>query len=429
LLVALSLAPGFLFAGELTGIRLSSGPIATRIVLDLDQPVSHRLLELADPNRIVIDLPHTAASASLRLPVPKGRVRSVRTGTQPDGELRIVLDLTAAADSKSFLLAPDGASGHRLVIDLSEPARTVTATRRVVEEYTGRDLVVVIDAGHGGKDSGATGVGGVREKDVTLQIAKRLASLVAEQPGLKPVMVRNDDRKVEFSDRLRIAHQAQADLFISIHADSYKDASAEGATIYALSNGRGSSETAKRLADRENAADLIGGVSISDGDDVLARVLLDLSQKYAIIKSIDVGEHIINRLGRVTTMRKTTVEQNSLIVLTSPDIPSVLVETAYLTNPREAKKLRDPAFQNVIAQQMLAGILDYFRTSAPSDSFLAHNPPPEERAPIRHVISRGETLSQIAERYRISLRELRRSNAINGDVIRIGQVLTIPTTG
>jgi N-acetylmuramoyl-L-alanine amidase len=438
-LIALSITAGALSAGELTGIRLSSGPEGTRIVLDLDHAASHRLFELADPNRIVIDLPQTAASASLSLPVPKGKVRAVRTGARPGGELRVVFDLTTSTDPQSFLLPPEGSSGHRLVVDLSDAAAatatalaatpTAAPVRRLTETYTGRDLVIVVDAGHGGRDPGATGPRGVREKDVVLEIARRLAGFIDAQPGLKAVLVRDDDRFVALNDRLRIAREARADLFISIHADSLARGNAEGATVFALDTGRASSETAKRLADRENAADLLGGVSISDKDDVLARVLLDLSQNVAISKSIDAGEEVIARLSGVTTMRKMTVEQGSFLVLTSPDIPSVFVETAYISNPREESNLRDPAFQNMFAHALFAGVLDYFRTNSPPDSYLAHNPPADMRGPIRHVIARGETLSEIAERYRISLRELRRTNQINGDVIRIGQVLTIPTNG
>ena len=429
LLVALSIAPGLLFAGELTGIRLSSSPLSTRIVLDLNQAASHRLFELNDPNRIVVDLPQTSAAASLRLPVPKGRVSAVRTGLRPGGELRVVIDLTAQAASKSFLLEAENGSGHRLVIDLTEPARAASVSRRITEQYTGRDLVVAIDAGHGGHDPGTSGRNGTKEKEIVLQIARRLASLVNEQRGLKAVLIRDSDRYVYLKDRLQVAHEVQADLFISIHADSNPNRKVEGATVYSIQTGRAASETAKRLADRENAGELIGGIRLADEDAVLARVLLELSQNISISKSIAFGERVIDRLASVTTMHKTTVEQGNFIVLTSPDIPSVLIETAFLSNPREESNLRDSTYQQVLAQAMFAGILDYFRTNSPSDSYLAHNPPLEQRTPIRHVISRGETLSQIAERYRISLRELRRSNAINGDVIRIGQVLTIPTTG
>jgi N-acetylmuramoyl-L-alanine amidase len=426
-LVALTLAPGLLCAGELTGVRLSSDPESTRIVLDLDQAVSHRLFTLTDPSRLVIDLPDTAASSALRLPVPKGRVRSVRTGARPDGALRVVLDLTGPAESSSFLLAPDGEYGHRLVIDLSEPAVGETPRRVLTEQYTGRDVIVVIDAGHGGKDTGALGRNGLREKDVTLDIAKRLASLVEHTTGFRPVLVRRDDTFVSLDDRLQIARRAQADFFISIHADANTDRSLRGATVYSIESKRAAYEQRERLADRANAADLIGGVSISDKDEMLARVLLDLSQKASMSNSITAGNGMINNLSRVTSMRKTAVQEGSYAVLTSPDIPSLLVETAFVSNSRDEANLKDPAYRNLIARALYGGLIDYYRSNAPPDSYVARNPPPAQPEPIRHVIARGETLSEIAERYRISLRELRSANEISGDTIRIGQVLTIPT--
>lgn len=426
--LAFGVMPCALFAGELTGIRLSSGPVATRIVFDLDRAAEHRIFELANPNRLVIDLDATLASQALRLPTPKGRVRSVRTGVQPGGKLRVVLDLTEAADSKSFVLGPDGQQGHRLVVDLSDPVKGNGQRRITTDDYTGRDVVVVIDAGHGGHEPGAVHYG-IREKDVVLAISRRLADQVNQQRGFRAVLVRDDDRYVEFDDRLRVAHEAQADLFISIHADSVGDSRVTGATIYSIEDDRAVSETARRVADRENSADLIGGVKISDKDDTLARVLLGLVQEGARSRSDAVGQSLIEQMSRVVPVRKRTVEGGNFVILTSPDIPSVLVETAYLSNPDQARDLNDPAFQNLIARAMFAGVIDYFRDYSPPDSWVARNPPPVPTGPIRHVIARGETLSEIAERYRISLRELRRSNGLSGDRIRIGQVLTIPIIG
>jgi N-acetylmuramoyl-L-alanine amidase len=426
--VALTMAPGLLFAGELTGIRLSSGPLATRIVLDLDQPASHRLFELTDPNRIVIDLPGVAASSALRLPVPKGRVRSVRTGVRSGGELRVVLDLTAAADSKSFLLPPEGNSGHRLVIDLSERS-ALRESRIEAAAYTGRDVVIVIDAGHGGWEPGAIGKSGLKEKDVTLDIARRFAALVEQSPGFRPVLVRSNDTYVDLKDRPQMARAAQADFFISFHADANVDRGVRGATVYSIEDDRAVREQNALLADRQNAAYQIGGINLSEQEETIARVLLNLQQEVSISNSIIAGERMIEQLSRVTTMLRGTVQEKSLKVLTSPDIPSLLVETGFISNARDEALLKDPAFRDTLARALFAGLLDYYRNNPPPDSYLARNPPSAPRGPIRHVITRGETLSEIAERYRISLRELQRTNQIRGDVIRIGQVLTIPTTG
>lgn len=425
-LVALSFGPGILFAGELTGIRLASGPLSTRIVLDLENSAQHRLFALENPHRVVIDLPGTAASSALRLPLPKGKVRSVRTGSRPGGELRVVLDLGAPANPKSFLLEPEGGHGYRLVIDLTDPGPESAPTRILPDRSVDDEFVVAIDAGHGGKDAGASG-NGVREKDVVLQIARRLAALINEQRGIRAVLIRDGDRFVELNERVRLAHEAQADLFVSIHADSSKSKSVSGAAVYSIDMGRAVSETAKRLADRENAADLVGGVRIAELEDDVARIVLDLSRDTTFIKSLAAGEAVIDRLSQVTTLRKSKVEPGRFVVLTSPDIPSLLVETAFISNPREAENLSSVAFQNSFAHALYAGIIDYAKAAVPTDSYLARNPPPIDLGPIRHVIARGETLSEIAERYRISLSELRRSNSLKGDVIRVGQVLTIPT--
>ncbi|HUF71639.1 MAG TPA: N-acetylmuramoyl-L-alanine amidase [Gammaproteobacteria bacterium] len=423
----MAVAPGMLYGGELTGIRLSSGPLGTRIVLDLDRAANHRLFELTDPSRLVIDLPATAARSSLRLPVPKGRVRSVRTGARPGGELRVVLDLTGPAESKSFLLEPDGTYGHRLVVDLTEPAAT-GEPRRVTSQYTGRNVIVVIDAGHGGKDTGAIGRSGLREKDVVLDIARRLASLVEQTTGFTPVLVRHNDTFVSLDHRLVLARETQADFFISIHADANADRGLRGATVYSIEARRAAYEQRERLADRANSADLVGGVSLSDKDERLASVLLRISQDVTTSKSIIAGNNMLEHLSRVTSLRKTVVQEGSYAVLTSPDIPSLLVETAFISNSRDEDSLEDPAFRNQLARALYGGLVDYYRANAPPDSYVSRNPPPPLTGPIRHVIARGETLSEIAERYRISLRELRRANELSGDTIRIGQVLTIPTT-
>ena len=268
----------------------------------------------------------------------------------------------------------------------------------------------------------------MREKDVVLAIARQLATDLESFNGIRTLMTRGGDQYVSFDKRMGLARTARADLFISIHADSYRDSSARGATVYALSTGRASDEVARRLAERENAADLIGGVSIADKDDVLARVLLDLSQNAAISASLIAGQDIIREMSGVTRMRKTSVQQGSFLVLTSPDIPSLLIETAYISNPREESALRDPSYQRDLARSVTAGVISYFRTNAPPETLFAQSPPPKPSEPLRHTIARGETLSEIAERYRVSLTSLRQSNSIRGDTIRVGQVITIPRT-
>jgi N-acetylmuramoyl-L-alanine amidase len=414
-------------AARVESVRVWSGPEATRVVLDLSAPAQHRIFTLANPNRLVIDLPGTSAA---RIPTPEARgfVSGVRTGERPGGELRVVIDLSENVKPKSFLLAPEGQYGHRLVIDLTRSGASGAVEKRAlrIPSERGRNLVIAIDAGHGGKDPGASGPRGVREKDVVLAVARRLAAEIDHEPGMEALLIRDGDYYVSHRDRMQRARAREADLFISIHADAYRDASAQGATVYALSTKRASDEVARRLAERENASDLIGGVSLADKDDVLARVLLDLSQSAAISASMTAGDRVIDRLGQVTRLRKHQVQQGPFVVLTSPDIPSILVETAYISNPKEEQALNDSRYQADLARAVHAGVVDYFRANPPPGSYVALHPPSEPTLLTRHVISRGETLSGIAERYRVSLSTLRRTNSLRNDMIRIGQVLTIP---
>jgi N-acetylmuramoyl-L-alanine amidase len=375
---------------------------------------------------VVIDVEGSALGPTARIPEARGFVSRMRTGPQPNGVVRIVLELNESARPKSFLLPPSESFGHRLVVDLASPLAAEARRVATVEPAAPRDLVVAIDAGHGGKDPGASGPKGAREKDVVLAIARELAAELERYRGVRTVMTRTADRYVTFDERMGIARRARADLFISIHADAFEDASARGATVYALSTGRASDEVTRLAAERENAADLIGGVSIADKDETLARVLLDLSQSASISASVLAGQEIIKQLGGVTRMRKTRVQQGSFLVLTSPDVPSLLLETAYISNPREESALRNPSYQSDLARAVSAGIINYFRANAPLETAFAHTPPQPIGPPVRHVIRRGETLSEIAAQYRVSLATLRQSNGIRGDTIRIGQVLTIP---
>ncbi len=429
-------------AATVQNVRAWSGPEGTRVVFELSGPAEHRVFALENPNRVVVDLPRSTAATGLTLDEPKGAVTALRTGARQDGELRLVLELNQAAKPKTFLLTPNEQYGFRLVIDLP-PTQAAPVVRRAPQVSTdrGRDIVVVIDAGHGGEDPGAIGRGKAREKDVVLAIAKKLAGEVDAQPGMRAVLVRDGDYFVSHRKRMEIAHEARADFFISIHADSYRDPDAKGATVYVLSDKGASDEAALRLAQRENASDLIGGVTLADKDQMLARVLLDLSQSASLNASIAAGQRLIRRMSAVTAMRRRDVQQAPFLVLKSPDIPSVLVETAYISNPREEASLRSSKYQAAIAAALRQGIVDYFAANPPEGSYFAATPraasppaasPPAASPPaaspevIRHVIARGETLSEIAARYRVSSASIRQTNSLRTDVLRVGQVLTIP---
>jgi len=434
-------ATTYSFAATVKSFRVFSGPDSTRVVFDLTAPVEHRVFTLADPDRIVIDLPDTKVGAPLSLPEPKGVVAQVRASGKAGGDLRVVLELTKAARPKTFLLAPNDQYGNRLVVDLfrggedsvsvnhaatpTPPTATPpTATPSAAAPWRGRDVIVAIDAGHGGDDPGASGRNGTHEKDVVVAIAHRVAEELDAQPGMRAVLVRSGDYFVPLRKRIAIAHAAHADFFMSIHADAYRDSSATGATVYVLNEKGATDEAALRLAQRENASDLIGGVSLADTDQTLARVLLDLSQNAALSASTSAGQRLIRKMSAVTPMRRMQVQQAPFLVLKSPDIPSVLVETAYISNPREEASLRNPQYQASLARALREGIVDYFTANPPQGSYFAHTaePPPSM---LHHVI-RGETLSEIAERYRVTTAILRRSNSLKSDSVYVGQVLTIP---
>jgi N-acetylmuramoyl-L-alanine amidase len=417
-------ATTYSFAATVNSVRVWSGPDSTRVVFELTAPVEHRVFTLADPARIVIDLPDTKAAGPLSLPEPKGVVAAVRAGGRSGGDLRVVLELTKAAKAKTFLLAPNEQYGNRLVVDLVQGDETAAVRHAPPVSERGRDVVVAIDAGHGGDDPGASGRKGTHEKDVVVAIARRLAEELDAQPGMHAVLVRSGDYFVPLRRRIEIAHAAQADFFMSIHADSYHDSSATGATVYVLNEKGATDEAALRLARRENESDLIGGVSLADTDQTLARVLLDLSQNAALSASTAASQRLIKKMSAVTPMRRMQVQQAPFLVLKSPDIPSVLVETAYISNPREEASLGNPQYQASLARALREGIVDYFAANPPQGSYFAHTAEPPQ--PTVHHVARGETLSEIAERYRVSTAILRRSNSLKNDSVRVGQVLTIP---
>jgi N-acetylmuramoyl-L-alanine amidase len=333
------------------------------------------------------------------------------------------------------VLAANGERGDRLVIDLVPLDKAVPARKAPVisvrDANSGRDIIVAIDPGHGGKDPGARGRSGLREKDVVLKISRRLAEIIDSEPGMRSYLTRKDDHFVPLRDRMERARKAEADLFISIHADAFQDRRVRGATVYVLSPKGASDEAGRRLAARENAADLIGGVSLGDKDAVLAEVLLDLSQNASVSASIDVGNEIIGEISRVTKVRKRRVQQAPFLVLKSPDVPSILVETAFISNSYDEKNLGSRRYQEQLANAIFAGIEDYFQSNPPPGTRMAlagKQGKPRSRAEGRYVIQRGDTLSTIADRYNVSVRGIRTINNLSSDKIVVGKTLRIPGT-
>ncbi len=411
--------------GTVKDVRIWSENGKTRVVLDLSRPVEHNIFTLRAPDRLVIDLKDSRLAAELtQLPQGAGSVRSIRSAVRSDGQLRVVLDLTQVVRSRSFTVSPNSQFGDRLVIDLQRTG-SLTTVKRASEKYRpGRDIVVAIDPGHGGYEPGAIGRNGTREKDVALSIAKELARRIGAEPGMRAILVRDRDVYVDHRDRTQFARNNNADLFVSIHADSVDDRRAYGASVYALSLQGASDEAAHQLAQRENAS--VGGVSLDDKDDVLASVLLDLSQNAALSASLDVGGKVALELGRVTRMHRKSIQQAGFLVLKSPDMPSILVEAAYISNPAEEKKLRDRGHQGRLANAILAGIRNYFFTNPPPDTQIAMDLRRKPTRQVRYVITSGDTISQIAERYNVSAAAIRRANKLSTDNIRIGQTLNIP---
>ncbi|MEM7054174.1 MAG: N-acetylmuramoyl-L-alanine amidase [Pseudomonadota bacterium] len=423
--LAASLSPAL--AGEVENVRVWASPDKTRVVLDLDQPVDYRLFTLDGPDRLVIDIDQSTMQIDPELnPEHSGVVNNIRHGIREGHDLRVVLDLDSSARANSFLLPPTAHYGHRLVLDLF-PADAESAAERVravaqTLPDEDRDMIVAIDAGHGGEDPGAIGPGGSYEKNIVFAIARELAQRIDDAPGMQSVLIRTGDYYVPLTERFERAREARADLFLSIHADAFRDFRVRGSSVFILSRRGASSQAARLLAESENAADLIGGVSLEQNDDMLKSVLIDLSQNASIEYSGKAAQSIFDSLNTVQRSHRRQVESANFVVLRSHDVPSVLVEVGFISNPDDEKNLGSRKHRQKIADAITAGVSDYFNQNAPQGTWFAAN-----RKPSRHIVRRGDTLGTIAQRYSISINRLRNANDIKNDVIHPGAVLVIPT--
>ncbi len=417
------------FAAEINGFRVWADPDKTRAVLDLSTRVDYKLFTLDNPDRVVIDLNASQLQASLQDDLEfdrdhSGVIRNVRHGSPDKNMLRVVLDLSGGSSIKSFMLEPTGSYGYRLVVDLYPEKNGRNTVKQLSDrQKVNRDIVIAIDAGHGGEDPGALGRKRTREKDVVLAIAKELKKSIDAQPGMTAVLIRTGDYYIPLRDRFEKARKHQSDLFVSIHADAFRNSKVSGSSVFVLSRRGASSEFARRIAASENNSDLVGGVTLSDKDDMLASVLLDLSQSAALEASHGVAGTVFASMGALSKTHKKNVEHANFMVLKSPDVPSILVETGFISNPAEEKRLKDPAWQKKLAKAITNGIQDYFYLSPPQGTWIAAN-----RKPVRHRVVRGDTLGEIASRYRVSLYRLRLANNLKSDNIRVGAQLLIPTT-
>lgn len=441
------LASAVLFAADVRDVRLWRAPDHTRLVFDLSGEVEYTLFTLSNPERVVIDIERSSLGRNLSdIRFDGSPIRSIRSAMRDDGDtLRMVIDLEASVEPKSFTLAPNSELGDRLVVDLydeepmtSLPGSSVAVTSSTRSEPRSderRDIVVAISAGHGGEDPGGIGYDGkLKEKDITLRIARALFDQLQQMPGYTPILIREGDYYVELQRRSEIAREQRADLFVAVHTDWYRSSAARGLTIYALSGDRADRENSRRVAQKENSSDLLGGVggdlNLGSWDDDVALTLVSLQMAWSMEQSLIAGTRVLESLDGVTRLRRDKVQQASLEVLKSPDIPSMLIETGYLTNPDEARRLNTSAFQQKLARGIAQGVMNYFYDAPPEGTLVAW-----QKAngivpvPGIYMVKRGDSLSVIAQRYGVTSAALRSANGLSSDTIRIGQELSIPGAG
>ncbi len=457
-------------ANQVDNVRLWAAPDHARLVFDLSSPAQANVFGLENPRRLVIDLADTRLNTDVsELDLSGSAIGQLRTGVRDGNGLRVVLELERDVEPRHFTLQPNDQYGHRLVVDLEYPGESAvedpidpieamireqeiianrgrieadgnvapapqpSATLQQARPHPRRDIIIAIDAGHGGEDPGAIGPSGTREKDVVIDIARRLQTLVNEAEGFRAVMIRDGDYYIGLRQRTRIAREQKADFFVSIHADAFTSPRPNGSSVYALSQRGATSETAQWLAASENRADLIGGVdgslSLKDKDEVLRGVLLDLTMTATLNDSLSIGGQVLDQLGQVNRLHRSRVEQAGFMVLKSPDIPSLLIETGFVSNPDEERRLRDPSHQQGLARAMFAGVRDHFQRNPPPASLLAwQRDRNRNTGGNEYRIQPGDTLSEIAVRHGVPVAQIKQANELNGDVIRVGQVLRIPSS-
>jgi N-acetylmuramoyl-L-alanine amidase len=505
-----------LHAADVKDARVWAGPEYTRVVFDLSGPAKYKLSQ--QDGQIVLELSDSRLASRLA-PSAQGLFKGLDSSNQ-GSTLRLTAAVAPNSQPKSFVLGPSGQSGYRLVLDLypgsggvsapvkataiasapdtstksnttaavSQPAsasssadagddasaaaptpvvvnassklttrKGVTTRQAAVLLNSQRQVIVAVDAGHGGKDQGAHGPGGTLEKDVTLAVARDLAAQINRQPGMKAILTRDGDYFIPLQRRYEIARENQADLFVAIHADSYTSSDARGSSVWVLSSRGKSSVAAQMLADRENSSDLIGGVSLASENDSLASVLLDMQQGWAVQASQTVAQNVLNALSALGPTHRGYVEQANFVVLRSPDVPSILVETAFISNPDEERRLRDSGHQQQLAGAIMDGVKGYFMNNPPpgtwfaaeaarrkgvslsdgstevasagksADNKLASASTPAD-ADVRdmHRVANGETLRSIAKQYGVSVSSLKSVNGISSNSVRVGTMLEIP---
>ena len=415
---------------DIKGMRVRLSPERTRIVFDLPGPLKYKISTEVEPQRLVIDIKRARLRVDTKAFDLTGMpIKRIRDARRNQDDWRVVLDLTEEVSHHDFMLKPIEPHGYRLVLDIKTKAQRVLPVVQKADLVSRqmRDIIVFIDAGHGGDDPGALGPGGLQEKNVVMKVSSKIARLFNQEPGFKAKLVRKGDYYISLRKRTAIAKQSNADVFLSIHADSYRTAAASGASVYVISNKGASSESADWLAERENRADLVGGTSINDKDDLLASVLLNMVMYQSLNDSLAMGQQVLKHLGGITKLHKKQVEQAAFVVLKS-DLPSLLIELGFISNPAEARKLSTKAFQDKLARAIYSSVRNYMAQNPPPGTWLAWVRKGGGDGNVTHVIAPGDTLSEIALKYRVSLASIKAINGLSSDTILVGNVLKIPNS-
>jgi len=423
LVVMASFTVSVFAAQSVKNVRVWPSPDSTRVVLDLTQSINYSYFMLSNPERLVLDLKNTKINLELSdLAESSDMLKNIRSSAKNKSDSRLVFDLSSKIEPIIFALKPTAPYGNRLVIDLMDTKAKVAETQNKIK--TDRDIIIAIDAGHGGEDPGSIGRKGNYEKRITFAIAKKLESLIKAAPGLTPVMTRTGDYYISVHGRTEKARNADADLLISIHADAYHTSKPSGAGVWTLSPRRANSEIGKWLEQKEKHSELLGGageaIKNTTTEKYLVRTLLDMSMDHSMSQGYLVAKEILGELKGITKLHKRAPQSASFGVLKSPDIPSILVETGFISNPKEEKLLINAWFQNKMADSIFKAVNGYYKKNPPDGSYFARY------KNLKHKVKRGESLSLVAQNYNVTVSKIKKANNLHSNNIKVGQVLSIP---
>lgn len=414
---------------KISDIRISPSNDTTRVVVDVSAQTRFTFFHLQSPERLVVDFHNTNRNFDFGgIDNGSSLIKKIRHSTPKiKTDMRMVIELNKSVESLLFSLEPSADFGHRIVIDLKDlnPDPVVTSTAAPKRD---KDIVIVIDAGHGGVDPGSIGPKGTYEKNITLSISKMLEKRINEEPGLRAVMTRKGDYYISPNDRPDFATKENADLLVSIHADAFTTPQPRGGSVWVLSKGRADSELGRLLERTERSSELLGSAAdvIGDRDTerYFAETIFNMSMDLSRASSYDISNKVIKEMKKVTKMHKRVPQSASLAVLTAPETPSILVEVGFISNPQEEKNLNWRAYRQQLADSLFKSIKLFFRNAPPEGTLWAQE---RDNEPRKHKVSSGESLSLVAQRYNVDVDRLREANNIKGDLVRIGQVLTIPS--